>query len=205
MFEGLPDSGSCADLDDAAVVAGIECWMRAVAMAAGHRLALVAELTSRRYDEDWEIAEEACDGWDCAAAEVSAASGISHGRASGDMEVADALCSRLPRVGALLMAGGISESLARVIVRRTVLVQDPEVLAQLDAAIAECAVSWGVLSRKKLEAAVDVRVDRLDPGALVQTRARVRDREVWFGESRAGVTEMAARLSSTDADLVSGG
>jgi Domain of unknown function (DUF222) len=202
MFDGLPDSAARADLDDAAVVAGIECWTRVAAMAAAHRLAFVAELTSRRYDEDWEVAEDACDGWDCAAAEVSAASGISQGRASGDMEVADALCSRLPRVGALLMAGDISESLARVIVRRTVLVQDPELLAQVDAAIAECALSWGVLSRKKLEAAIDVLVDRFDPGALVQTQTRVRDREVWFGESHAGVTEMTARMSSADAHLV---
>ncbi|WP_199254832.1 hypothetical protein [Mycolicibacterium mengxianglii] len=87
MFDELPDSASRADLDDAAVVSAIKGWTRAVATAAAHRLAFIAELTSRRYDEDWDVSEEACDAWDSAASEVCAASGISQGRTSKDMEV----------------------------------------------------------------------------------------------------------------------
>lgn len=136
MFEELPDSASRADLDDAAVVTAIEGWTRAAATVAAHRLALIAEMTSRRYSEDWDIAEDACDAWDSAAAEISAASGISHDRAGGDMEVGVALCARLPKVAALLMAGQICERVARRIVKRTELVQDPDLVAKLDATVA---------------------------------------------------------------------
>ena len=109
MFDDLPDSASVADLDDAAVVAGIEAWTAATAVGAGHRLRFVGELFRRRFDVEWETDEDACDAWDSVAAEISAASGISQGRASTDMEVGAALCSRLPKVAALLLSGQISE------------------------------------------------------------------------------------------------
>jgi Domain of unknown function (DUF222) len=201
MFDEFPDSASCADLDDAAVVAAIEYCTRTVAIAAAHRLAFIAELTSRRYDEEWDIAEDACGAWDSAAAEVSAASGISQGRASTDMEVGAALSTQLPQVGALLMAGGISEYLARIIVNRTSLVQDPELLTQLDTALTQAAVCWGGLSKKKLESAIDVLVDRYDPGALKHTRTSLRGRGIWFGHSDSGTTEISGRLPSADAAL----
>ena len=73
--------------DDSAVVAAIEQWAAAEASASARRIAAVAEL-ARAVDAvtttgpDW-----ACDSWDAAAAEVSAALSISHGRASGEMRL----------------------------------------------------------------------------------------------------------------------
>ena len=71
-------------VDDSAVVAAIEQWASAEASAAARRLAAVAELARRRCGDD-DRADWACDSWDAAAAEVSAALSISHGRASGQI------------------------------------------------------------------------------------------------------------------------
>ena len=83
--------------DDSAVVAAIEQWAAAEASASARRIAAVAELVRRRCGDD-DRADWACDSWDAAAAEVSAALSISHGRASGEMRLGLALALRLPRV-----------------------------------------------------------------------------------------------------------
>ena len=93
--------------DDATIVAAIEQWAGAEASAAARRLAAVAELTRRRCGDD-DRADWACDSWDAAAAEVSAALGISHGRASGQMRLGLTLARRLPRVAEMFSDGLLS-------------------------------------------------------------------------------------------------
>ncbi|MDA2890086.1 DUF222 domain-containing protein [Mycolicibacterium sp. BiH015] len=200
MFEGLADSASCARMADAELDAAIAAWTDAIASASAHRLLLIAEKTRRNYDDDWECQEDTEAAWNSAAAEISLASRISHGRASGDMEVGLAL-TRLPRIAAAFLAGQLSEFLVRRIVHRTANIQDAEVLATVEAEIVERAVHWGGLSKQKLDDAIDVWVDRHDPAALRRTRARVRDRGVSITESKEGVTEIIARLKGPDAAL----
>jgi hypothetical protein len=202
MFDDLPDSATAADLNDTALVVAIEDWTRATATVAAHRFAFIAELFRRRYHTDWETDEDACDAWTAVVAEISAASGVSHGRAESDMVSGAELSTRLPRVAALLMAGTISEYIARTIVTRTELVQDRDLLAHIDTDISEKAIRWGALSKKKLDAAIDKIVDEHDPGALKRTRQSARDRKLWFGESKDGITEFAGRMDSTDAALL---
>lgn len=200
MFEGLPDSALCAEMADVEIDAAISAWTDAIASASAHRLLLIAEKTRRNYDEDWESLEDTEAAWNSAAAEISLASKISHGRASGDMEVGLAL-TRLPRIAAVFLAGQISEFLVRRIVHRTANIQDTDVLAEVESEIVERAVHWGGLSKQKLDDAIDVWVDCHDPGALRRTRARVRDRGVSIGDSKEGVTEIIARLKGPDAAL----
>lgn len=200
MFEGLVDSASRAEMADAEIDAAIAAWTDAIASASAHRLLLIAEKTSRNYDDDWECQDDTEAAWNSAAAEVSLASRISHGRASGDMEVGLAL-TRLPRIAAAFLAGQISEFLVRRIVHRTANIQDTDVLAKVEDEIIERAVYWGGLSKQKLDDAIDVWVDRHDPAALRRTRARVRDRGVTITESKEGVTEIIARLKGPDAAL----
>ncbi|MDA2893021.1 DUF222 domain-containing protein [Mycolicibacterium sp. BiH015] len=164
MFEGLADSASCARMADAELDAAIAAWTDAIASASAHRLLLIAEKTRRNYDDDWECQEDTETAWNSAAAEISLASRISHGRASGDMEVGLAL-TRLPRIAAAFLAGQLSEFLVRRIVHRTANIQDAEVLAEVEAEIVERAVHWGGLSKQKLDDAIDVWVDRHDPAA----------------------------------------
>jgi hypothetical protein len=188
-------------MSDAELDAAISAWTAAGATSAAHRLLFIGEKTARNYDEDWESTEDTDAAWNSAAAEISLASGISHGRASGDMEIGIALAARLPKITALLLAGQISEYLARRITERTANIQDPDLLALVQDAIAERAVTWGALSKKKLAAAIDVWVDRYDPGALKHTRVRVRDRGVEIRESTEGIAEILLRLKGADAAL----
>ncbi len=185
---------------DAEIDAAIAAWTDAIASASAHRMMLIAEKTRRNYDDDWECQEDTEAAWNSAAAEISLASRISHGRASGDMEVGLAL-TRLPRIAAAFLAGQFSEFLVRPIVHRTTNIQDADVLAAVESEIVERAVRWGGLSQKKLDDAIDVWVDRHDPAALRRTRARVRDRGVSIHESKEGVTEIVARLKGADAAL----
>ncbi|WP_059014235.1 HNH endonuclease signature motif containing protein [Mycobacterium sp. M26] len=189
--------------DDGAVVAAIEEWAVTEAKAAAHRVAAIGELVRRRCSED-ERDHWACDSWDAAAAEVSAALGIPHGRASGEMHLSQAMRYRLPQVGALFMAGRLSYAVCRAISWRTMHVEDDEALALIDTALAQAAVMWGPMSDYKLAQAIDVWIDRYDPAALRRTRATARSRDVRLGSKdvEAGTTALTGRLFSTDAALL---
>ncbi|ORW79466.1 hypothetical protein AWC22_19000 [Mycobacterium riyadhense] len=203
VFEvALLDSDELRGSDDTALVAAIEDCARAEAAAGARRLSAIAELTRRRTASD-ECANWACDEWDCAAAEVAAALGLSHRRASGQMHLSLAL-NRLPKVAALFLAGRLSERLMSVIAWRTYLVRDPEAQRLVDAAIAEHCGAWGPLSAAKLEQAIDGWIDRYDPGALRRTRAAARSRDVCLGDpdDDAGTAALWGRLYATDAAVL---
>lgn len=191
------------DSDDAAVVAAIGECNAAEAAAAARKLAAVAELTRRRCAEG-EHADWACDDWDATAAEVSSALGVSHSRASGQMHVALALRQRLPRVADAFLGGALSARVVGAIVWRTALVLDPEARAAIDEALVAHAGRWESLSQYKLEQAIDVWIDRIDPGALRRTRYSARGRDVSIGTANpeSGTASMWGRLLATDASVL---
>jgi hypothetical protein len=191
------------EASDAEVVAAIEDWAGAEARAAAARLAAIAELVRRRCGDD-DRALWACDGWDAAAAEVSAALGVMHGRASGQMHLSQTLCRRLPRVAALFAAGRLSYRIFAAIAWRTDLVQDAEALVSIDSAIAGNVGTWRPMSDHRLEQAIDSWIIRYDPGALRQTRSSARSRDVQIGtrNDETGTTALFGRLYSTDAAVL---
>ena len=188
---------------DSEVVAAIAEFAAAEAKAAAQRLAAVAELASRRCGGD-EHAYWSCDGWDAAAAEVSAAMGISHGRASGQMDLGISLRTRLPKVAALFMAGTLSLRVVAALAWRTALVEDDKALALIDAELAEHARNWDGLSKYKLEQAIDVWIDRHDPGALRRTQISARNRDVVIGsqDQTTGTSSLWGRLYASDATVL---
>lgn len=198
MFDNGLRSASDAD-----VVTAITDLAREEARTAAKRVAAISELVRRRCGDD-ERAYWACDPWDAAAAEIGAALGVSRGCASRDMFLGLSLRYRLPQVADLFLEGLISYRVCAAIADRTDLIQDAAALHLIDSAIAEHARSWGVLSAYKLEKAVDAWVDRIDPGALHQTRSRARDRDVEFGsrDDAGGTTSVRGRLYATDAALL---
>lgn len=115
-----------------------------------------------------------------------------------------ALRDRLPRVAALFESGLISDLLVRTIVWRTYLIEDPDAMANVDAALAEQVVTWGPLSAKKTEQAIDALVERFDPGALRRIRDSSLHRDVTFGlpSDEAGCTSMWARLLTGDSKVL---
>ena len=146
---------------DGELITAIEECATAEAAAAARRLSAIAELVGRRCaDEDG--ARWSCDAWDSAAAEVAAALRVSHGRASRQMQLAESLSLRLPRVAELFLAGGVSARVVAAIAWRTDLVTDTDALALIDGALADRAAGWDALSQYKLEQAVDTWIDRHD-------------------------------------------
>lgn len=203
MFDSiLPGPDALRDLDDAALVAAVRDWDRAASAAQARKLAAVAELVRRRCTEA-EHTDWACDDWDATAAELSCALTLSHGRAMGQMDLALALRDRLPRIGALFMAGNVDLRTVTTIVRRTQLVNEDDTLNRLDAALAKRAARWGRLSQHKLEQVIDVCIDQLDPDAVHRTRTRSRDREVIVGDrnDESGTVTVWALLQAADGDL----
>lgn len=188
---------------DVAVVAAIAGWARVEAQAAARRLQAIAELVHRRC-AGVEHADWSCDEWDAAAAEVSAALGISRGRASGQMYEAMGLRERLPQVAARFAAGDVSARVVTAIAWRTDLVVDPDALALIDAAIAKHAYRWNALSQCKLDQTIDAIVDQHDPGALRRNRAGVRSRDISFGgrNPETGTTSLWGRLLGADAAVL---
>lgn len=192
-----------ADTSDAGVIAAVEECARAEAAAAARRLAAIAELVRRRCADD-DTAKWACDAWDFAAAEVAAALGISHGRASGQMHIAEALRLRLSRVAESFLAGGLSAQVVGAIAWRTNLVTDTEAMALIDSALADRAPRWNALSQYKLEQAIDTWIDKHDPGALRRTRVNARSRDVTIGAQNheSGTAALWGRLYASDATLL---
>ena len=193
-------------VDDEALVGAITGWTRAVATAECHRLAAIAELTERRGASELAIERQfwACDGWDSAAAEVSAASGISARAASGQMHQGVALRHRLPQIAKLMADGMLSARLASTVTWRTQLVEDPEIMARVDADLAGIAASWGPMSVAKSENAIDAVITVHDPAAVRRFQAAASGCDVSFGhrDDATGTASMWGRLTAVDAELV---
>jgi hypothetical protein len=188
-----------------ALIEALRAATRAEAVAAAQRWAIIAALVDLHCkDEDQARAAAALDGWEYAAAEISAACGLSREGAAGQMRIALALRDRLPKVGALLEHGGISAKTAAAITWRTRLVTDTEALALIDAALAGVAPTLGVLSQKSTEAAIDVWIEKFDPVAVHCTRTAARSRCIEFGaqEDPAGTVAVWGRLLATDAAVL---
>ncbi|PIB72964.1 DUF222 domain-containing protein, partial [Mycolicibacterium brumae] len=191
-------------LGDAALIDAIAVSARAAAAVEAHHLAAIAELTRRRLGAE-QHPSWGCDDWDAAAAEISCALTVKHGRAMVLMERAIALAEVLPKVGALFLAGQITALTAMSVVSRTRLVNDPAARAQVDSAIAAKITGWGPLSKQKLEAALDTVVAAIDPDAKYRSRSTVAGREINIGDPRADGTDLRTiwgRLSVADAALL---
>jgi hypothetical protein len=197
----LADAHELRGLGDAALIDAVVGWARVSAAADARKYAAIAELERRRCTA--ERPKWACDDWDAAAAEIAAALNTGHGRASGEMDIAIMLRDRFPMVGKLFLAGELTARRAWIISDRTYLVTDARALAELDQAIAERITAWGPLSEYKLKQAIDLWVDKVDPGALRRTRNKARTRDFTVADADGeGTAAVYGRLLATDAALL---
>jgi len=186
------------------VVEAIGESARAENMACARRLAAIAELYERRQipvedgrgRELWRI-----DPWEAVAAEVAAVQSITAGMAGGLLHHAVCLRERLPRVAAVFAAGVIDYRCVRMIVARTLLAIDPEVLDAIDAELAGAVRTWGPLSLAKMQQSVDGIVVRHDPDARRRTDAAARGRHVDIAHDR-GTSYLSGQLHQTDATVL---
>lgn len=204
MFE-LLDRPALGVFTDAALIDTLEHHTRAEAIEAAARLSVIAEIVARHCDdEDDASAYRAIDGWETAAAAISAASNLSRGAASAQMRIAQALRERLPKVAAVFARGDISAKIISTITWRTQLINDDEALQLVDAALAGAATTYGALTATKTEQAIDVWVEKFDPAAVRRTRTAARDRDIHFGDpdDPNGAVSIWGRLLATDAALL---
>jgi len=192
------------ELSDSAVVDAIGEAFRAENIACARRLAAIAELYERRQipvedgagRELWRI-----DPWEAVAAEVAAAQTMTAAAAGGLLHHAVCLRERLPRVAAVFATGVIDFRCVRMMVARTLLAIDADVLAAIDAELAEAVATWGPLSVHKMEQSVDRIVVRHDPDARRRTESRARGRYVEIVHGRAA-SFLSGELHQTDATLL---
>jgi hypothetical protein len=172
-----------AGLDKPALLAAIEQAAREEILAGAHKSAAIAALVNDHVSFDGVRDEWVWDSWIETACELGAVLNTSHRRASAQMRIALALRDRLPRVAALHAQGRLSVRLIGQITWRTRLVHDPQLLALLDAAIAETAVRWEPLSDDRLTSALDAVIERYDPDAVIRAREHVSGLDFRVGAS----------------------
>jgi hypothetical protein len=192
-------SGAFVDVGDAGLVAAITLAARDQNAMCGHELAAIGELYARRAPEDdvdrqnWAI-----DGHENVVAEVAAALGVSRGRARGRLRYAITLRERLPRIAEIFARGLIDFRLMAAVVSRTELVEDPLLIAKLDAAVARHAHKWMRLSEPKLFERIDMWVMRFDPAGRRTPGKHSENRYVEITPADAGLAGIWAQMHATD-------
>jgi hypothetical protein len=203
MFDGsLPEIGDLAALSDAELVASSAGWGRVESAAAARKLATMAEVFRRRTGLEHADDREAwfADPEASAVSELAAAQNITEKLAMFQTHRAVMLRDRLPDVAALFEAGLVSDSLVRAIVARTLLITDCELMAAVDAALADQITTWGPKSEKKTTTDIDAIVERHDPGALRHSKDALQERGTEFGflGDAAGYMTVWARMYAPD-------
>jgi hypothetical protein len=135
---------------------------------------------------------------------VAAACNLNPYAASKQMRIAQALRDRLPRTAALFATGTVSATVIDAITWRTHLVEDPDALALIDAAISGEAAVYGAHSEKQLIGAVDLWVEKFDPEAVVRSKRNAKDLYVEFDDKDDpnGVASFWGRLRVTDKKIL---
>ncbi len=108
--------------------------------------------------------------------------------AASRLRYARALRERLPKVGEVFAAGDIDYRMFTTIVYRTDLIDDPDVLAEVDAQLAANVARWPSMTQGRLGAQVDKIVATADADA-VRRRSRAPQRS--RGLDRRGVRGLA--------------
>ena len=142
------------------------------------------------------------DNWEAVAAEVAAELGISRARASSHMNYGMELVERLPKLGAAMAAGEVDFQVIAVVVFRTGLITDEQVLATIDTQLAAVAPGWNAFSRRRVAELVDWRVRALDPAAERVARGSDEGRHVEIGPSQDGVAQFWGAVRAADAAVL---
>ncbi|MCV7378523.1 hypothetical protein BST11_10800 [Mycobacterium alsense] len=183
-----------------ALLERIAAAARAENRAAAAQLALIGELFVYRLSRCAESEGWAIDTMEAVAAEVGAALRISQGLAASRLRYARAMRERLPKVAEVFAAGDIDFRVFQTLVYRTDLIEDPDVLAAVDATLAAHVGRWPSMTQGRLAAQVDKIVARADVDAVRRRTWHQRDREIWIGDLvESGVSQINGTLLSTDA------
>jgi hypothetical protein len=186
------------DLGPAQLVGVVESTHRQESVLVAQRLAAVAALLGHRVAAAADRAEQGgyaeIDPYQQTTAEVAATMNLSPMAASFVVSDAEALDVRLPKVAALLAEGRVDWRAVRVIIRRTELVTDERLVAELDESLSVRIGRWQGWSQRRVVNAVDAAVRAIDPDAARERRQAAGD------ERRIGISALdngTAELSGT--------
>jgi hypothetical protein len=202
MFElRLPDVEALRGLDDAGLVDTMRNAARLESAATARKFAAVARLYQRRLaEQDVDDREQWCiDGWEQIAAEVSAAQGISRGRAAGQLVYGLALAERLPKLGALFAAGDVDFRVISAVVFRTELMTDDDAVTRLDTWLARHAARWSRRSYNKIVEIVDFWIQKLEPAAVRVMPETQESRHIGISPLHSGMAEIWGDVRAPDA------
>jgi hypothetical protein len=196
---GLGDR-SVSTLGAAQLVDGIVATSKLESMVQARRLRFVAELWDRRKQEaDSETEYFFIDTMEAVAAEIAAAIGVTSARAAGLIRVGEALRDRLPKVAAVFADGDIDMAMIFAIVHHTELINEPDALTRVDAALAERAPKWMKHSRRKIGEYIDSWVERFDPVGVREPRKPADNRYLDVRASSQGMAGIWGNVHVDDA------
>jgi hypothetical protein len=187
------------DASPDALVGEIEASQRLESALMARRCAAIAALLWWRIEETGEADRDQYSmitGFARTTAEVSAAMNMTPMGATELVGQAEALDTRLPKVAALLAAGGTDWRTVQLIIARTELVSD-DVIATVDASLAERIAHWQCWSRQRIINAVDTAVRGIDPDAAKERRERAEgERHVSVTPLPDGTAQVRAKLTA---------
>ncbi|MGO8937436.1 MAG: HNH endonuclease signature motif containing protein [Mycobacterium sp.] len=198
MFETM------RDLAPAALVAAIESGHRQESVLVAQRMAAVAALLRQRVAAAERAGQQRgyaeIDGYEQTTAEVAAAMNLSPAGASYLVSYAEALDTRLPKVAALLTEGRTDWRTVPLIISRTDLITDSELIAQVDQSLAARIGNWHGWSRQRIVNAADAAVRATDPDAARERRETAEDdRHIGISALDNGMAEIYGSVAATAA------
>ena len=200
---GIGEPAGMADLDPSRLVAVVESSYRLESILVARRLAAVAALLRHRVAAEQAEPEHGyavIDGYEQTTAEVAAVMNLSPTAASYLVSHAEALDTRFPRVAALLAEGRTDWRTVRLIITRTDLVTDEELIAKLDESLAARIGAWQGWSKQRIVNAVDAAVKVADPEAARERRTRAEDdRYIGITAKDNGMAEVYGTVAATAA------
>jgi hypothetical protein len=204
MFDLVTDPVPVRELEPDALVAAIESAHRQESVLVARRMAAVAALLRHRVAAA-ERAEHRrgyarIDAYEQTAAEVAAVMNLSPMAATYLVSDAEALDTRLPKVAALLAEGRTDWRTVRLIISRTDLITDDELVTKVDRSLAARIGNWHGWSRQRIVNAVDAAVRTTDPDAARERRAAAEDdRHIGINALDNGMAEIYGRVGAAAA------
>lgn len=188
MFE---DRGADSHLDAARDQLRAErCAVAAKLIGAG-KFALVRMAELGNGFEDLIV-----DDWELVAAELGVELGISRGRACTLITQGRDLITRLPAFARVFSTGTVDLRVLRLILQRTALITDQDVMSVIDAQLAEAAPSWNALSDDRVAELVDWMIVDVDPDAVRRARQARHRRGVTVEPVGDGMVEIHGRVDA---------
>lgn len=188
MFES---SGALTHLDAARTQLRTERRAVAEKMVAAGRFAMTRMAELGNTFESWVV-----DDWEMVAAELGVELGVSRGRATSLITQGRDLLTRLPSFTDVFRTGAVDLRVLRVVLERTALIVDADIMAVIDAQLADAAAHWNALSDDRIADLVDWMVRDIDPEAVRRARETRRQRGIHIEPIGDGMVEIYGRVDA---------